>query len=654
MKIKILGYPRGKSKIGYTRPSITDKSPSTIILSGIFFALIIILLKIYNKKPVPQFTYGITLNAMISTLATISKSFLLAAVAGSISQLKWRWYQNSEGRPVFDTQLFHDASRGPLGSIIILTKACNWPLVSIGAFVSILALAFDPFTQQVITYPTQTRITYNPTTQPSNISRAKTYVTGDSNPFLSATLAVEKIVAGALWDSSSDHNGLPVAHCPTGNCTWGEFESLALCSSCQNRTDLEISGCSLSWNASEVQQAINSSSSEYYFSVTRNCSLEFPTDLFCDLPTEFSIEAHVWKNDSNFYWWPFILDYPSHLFAASSATEISTDDGSQSLGDWNPLKFCHIQTYREKTGDIEAISIKQATACQLTPCAKNYSFSVSNGTPRLKTLGERYGSWYFNITGLLFSNGGLYDAETGLPFERDLKSSWSDVVGENGRLVNLTTAHSPYKFSSTPFTISADDWPPLGNLNNLLTGQIRIYNQFADDERNSISTLSGFQFKEQFFVSQDVQPSSSDPQSLLNLHQIANKGGLTWAIPQIAGRLSKFIREKDGIPVPGKSYGVVKVVKVRWYWLSLPAVTWIIGTGFFITTMWVCSRDGQMLWKLSSLPLIYHGFDAGDLEAINTTSNEIDKVSGMEGLAKNLRARLRRNSVTGQLKLTEM
>lgn len=673
--------------MGYTGQSTTEKSPSkslwsfscsrdlwsdtwlwetlATIFSGLLFILIVILLKNYDQKPVPQFAYDITLNAIISILATLSKSCLLIAVTGAISQLKWRWYENSKGRRVFDMQLFDDVSRGPWGSIIILTRAYRWPLVSIGAFVSILALAFGPLTQQVITYPSRVTLTSDPAAQPSAVSRARTYLAGDPGAAIST---VWQIVEGALWDLSSDHDGLPVAHCPTGNCTWDEFESLALCSSCQNRTmDVGITGCTLTWNASVVQQTQESPRyGDYIFEFTKNCSFQLPPDFFCDVSPNFSITAEAWRSDSHPYWYASKVRYPSDIFVGSGSLgtlenvadgpenpKFMTDNGRQKLDPWNLMSFCHIQVGRESNHGVGTLSIRQATTCQLTPCVKRYSFSVQNGIPALNSLGDRYGSWYINASGIVFSNGKLYDANTGQLFRLNASAfvpSWSDVIGENGRFTNLGNMSSPSNFSSSSYTINTEDLFSL-HLQRVFNGQIPVADAFADDERNSVSNSSGLRFKEQFFVRQTML---SFEFQILRLLKIGNQGGLTWAIPQVAGKVNKFLREKGGIQVPGKSYTIVAVVEVRWYWLSLPAVTWITGTGFLIMTMWICRRDDQTLWKSSSLPLLYHGFDAEDLEVINSAATEVDKVSGMESLAKSLQASFRKDPVTGQLKLTKL
>ena len=75
-------------------------------------------------------------------------------VAQGISQLKWTYFQQRPHR-LAELQVFDDASRGPLGSLQLLWKI-RWKAVvaSLGALVCVLALATEPFTQQILSYPT--------------------------------------------------------------------------------------------------------------------------------------------------------------------------------------------------------------------------------------------------------------------------------------------------------------------------------------------------------------------------------------------------------------------------------------------------------------------------------------------------------------------
>ena len=61
----------------------------------------------------------VTPNTLVSILATISKSALLLPIAEGISQLKWPYFQRGAHR-VLDFEIFEDAARGPLGSMVLV------------------------------------------------------------------------------------------------------------------------------------------------------------------------------------------------------------------------------------------------------------------------------------------------------------------------------------------------------------------------------------------------------------------------------------------------------------------------------------------------------------------------------------------------------
>lgn len=48
----------------------------------------------YNGEQRPDFIYKISLNTIISVLATACKSSLVFVVGAGLSQLKWLWFQN--------------------------------------------------------------------------------------------------------------------------------------------------------------------------------------------------------------------------------------------------------------------------------------------------------------------------------------------------------------------------------------------------------------------------------------------------------------------------------------------------------------------------------------------------------------------------------
>jgi hypothetical protein len=176
-----------------------------ILLSTASLVAIVAVLYAYHGKTTPHLPYGITLNAIVSMLALISRSMLLYTVASSIGQLKWCWYQERKHK-FSDLHVFDDASRGPWGSssLLVSLHARSW--ASIGAIVTILALAFDPFVQQVLTFPA---IDVEATGSPPSFPRARVV----RNNQLS--LDFRSAVSHSAWALPQQLSTQP--DCPTGH-----------------------------------------------------------------------------------------------------------------------------------------------------------------------------------------------------------------------------------------------------------------------------------------------------------------------------------------------------------------------------------------------------------------------------------------------------
>lgn len=85
---------------------------ATLSLFGIVIAL-----ETYKGISLPNWPLGITLNSLISILATIDQSAMMKPIVESMSQLKGLWFVRKEKILAF--QAFDDASRGPIGSLLL-------------------------------------------------------------------------------------------------------------------------------------------------------------------------------------------------------------------------------------------------------------------------------------------------------------------------------------------------------------------------------------------------------------------------------------------------------------------------------------------------------------------------------------------------------
>jgi hypothetical protein len=123
------------------------ESISSILALGLVIGIVIIFWYMDNK-PLSAWRGRISLNATISILTTACTTALMHGVSTFIGQSKWLHFKNGP-RKLADLEIFDGASRGVWGSILLLTTV-KWNLATIGAFITILRLAFSPFAQQVV------------------------------------------------------------------------------------------------------------------------------------------------------------------------------------------------------------------------------------------------------------------------------------------------------------------------------------------------------------------------------------------------------------------------------------------------------------------------------------------------------------------------
>jgi len=90
------------------------------LASAAALAAIIATLSIHNNQPLPEWPFGVSINAVIGLLATTLRVTMILPIAEGISQLKWLWYRRP--RAMKDLDRFDEASRGPLGSGKLLTR----------------------------------------------------------------------------------------------------------------------------------------------------------------------------------------------------------------------------------------------------------------------------------------------------------------------------------------------------------------------------------------------------------------------------------------------------------------------------------------------------------------------------------------------------
>ncbi|KAJ9606319.1 hypothetical protein H2200_009280 [Cladophialophora chaetospira] len=215
---------------------------SMLLLSGLAILALVIVLAVEDGKQYRRWG-PLTLNAVNTILTTVAGSSMTAFVGSALSQNMWNAFaqrQNGRGtfvtRPARDLQVFDSASRGPMGSLILLVHRRARSVAALGALVTVLNLGFATFTQQLIT----TEFQLPEVGTAAAFPRCEVYDAYQLN--LSTVAAV--VQAGLLGDNAPTL----APGCPTGNCTYSKsIPTVGLCGGCTEVTHRLSRQDSCSW-----------------------------------------------------------------------------------------------------------------------------------------------------------------------------------------------------------------------------------------------------------------------------------------------------------------------------------------------------------------------------------------------------------------------
>ncbi|KAK5655129.1 hypothetical protein OQA88_6028 [Cercophora sp. LCS_1] len=204
---------------------------ASLAVSTLAMMVIIIILIKVDGTALSDWTFPVQPNSMVSVFMTISKSALLVPIAECISQSKWLQFRQAP-RPLAALDDFDEASRGPWGSFMLLFSPRAAGMIAwSGAILTIASLALDPFTQQILAFPSRN--------VPSPAEVAEIAVSQ------SLERMDQPVIRGAVLSSlyvPKDH--YMTYNCTTSSCSWEKpVTSLGLCASCRTITSLVIPTC---------------------------------------------------------------------------------------------------------------------------------------------------------------------------------------------------------------------------------------------------------------------------------------------------------------------------------------------------------------------------------------------------------------------------
>ncbi len=222
---------------------------ASAVSSVICIALLIGFLAYINGTPYEDWKYRISPNAVVSVIATAAKAAMIIPVSSCLSQIKWNHYKSHN--PLYHIQVLDQASRGPLGACKVLWRLTPG-LATAGAMLMILSVAIDPFTQQILVFPSRAVEARNET---ASIQKVQEYSSSwasrgldtinENTILVSQTMRYnpDPALLVAILSGLSQQNEPLDPVCTTGRCWYRDFVSLGVCNYCEDVTSRAFQEC---------------------------------------------------------------------------------------------------------------------------------------------------------------------------------------------------------------------------------------------------------------------------------------------------------------------------------------------------------------------------------------------------------------------------
>ncbi|KAI0468784.1 hypothetical protein F4859DRAFT_524337 [Xylaria cf. heliscus] len=463
----------------------------------------------------------------------------------------------------------------------------------------------DPFAQQLVQNKRELTAVNDSS---ATILRAGRYSQDPDIHMLSITAQADFLMQSAVY------SGLGESHekvsqkvsfnCPTGNCTWLPYESLAVCSTCTNIT------ASLNRQVSYADSASLASTTIHH--------TEFEPGTAFILPNGLCIDN---KNGVQLYRPPG-SPYNGILMTTFGTGNASRTVGIKSLDTliWSMTMIRAGPNPKNSSASWPDVPIA-ATECALFYCINSYQSAVKAGilfqevTPVQGTRSPR--SW---------QPLRLYVNETGL-------------IGSEDSSIEFSSQFSLFKRSDLALLSNATGH--MFNISQSAVDSISFFFQqtFASDEMN---------------LPLDTRPNGTNNTALLNGFYVGSTGStyqpsliqilfrssdLTSSFATLATSMTNALInsadniETDGIPKEqvGQTQSFVIVYRIEWGWIALHAIVLAAAWLFFIITIRINQRSGQgkEAWKSNSLAVLGRGSMVNHILQEDTQS-----VGQMEQIAK--------------------
>ncbi|KAK6840114.1 hypothetical protein PG987_005980 [Apiospora arundinis] len=574
---------------------------ATMSMSFASMAAVIVVLAVEEGKALDDWTFPIQPNSLISIFITLSKSAIMTVLTGAISQSMWMQFEQ-RATPLMRVEEIQEAGRGPWGSIkllaaIIKGKRFNF-LAILGAIITVITLAFDPFVQQVMSFPSRT--------VPAKDGKAIFRSTQNLRDL--DMISVQGAILGGVYRNPQITNYT----CTESSCSWPTITTLGVCSSCRDLTARADVQCS---TTPGPLKPTSTDADPWTFEST-NCNYTVGGNI--TIPTYIQTMSFPETNGRKAEYssqWTKIKILPQKGYDNYSTKNTLGELISPEVNYWFTTVLSYSTFFDSRTTPLPKITpdllAPQIMACGLHPCGQVWSSpAVVNGT--LANGGVPTSSAPLRLQ---FNDAGLNRF-----YHTPDRSDYSDVL----RVANPKSVSFP---GNDTFTVSRT---AAKNLTELLTqmyrstsigGNENFGDAFPETERGMYGLTDAI-FDDDVDENTNLKGDTNVPTAAV--------WSPTSSFARAARGLSEYVRnsnwknydDTDDVEEQdrnsGKAWRQETYIEVRWAFLSLPLAVLTAALALLCGAIWRSLSKGARVWKSSSLALLLHDirYDAApNLEA---------------------------------------
>lgn len=525
-----------------------------------------------------------------SILGKVASAALIVPTSEALGQLKWNWFNKSNA--MWDFEIFDKATRGPWGAALLLYRTKGQSLAALGALLIVLLLAIDTFFQQVTTYP----LRWTPADTNGSIPRVVRYTPFYTPEFQQGfeTTFVNPAIRPVVGQFFIDNGTQPIPFgngtraevpltCPTGDCSWQQYETLAVCSKCTEVPNIIDWAClftRVDWSADQTGELSEAGYSNatvcgYFLNATSSEPVLMSGYVADDNTTEVTVGEAL-------------------LVRTLPLTEMITKrpiyGGSIRFRDIvNPIFDSLIVSASDGVESIRRKDKPSAYECVLAWC--------------VQTLRSSY-------------NSGIYSEEVISTFvntsTETLPSPWESFpVEDNGEVIGTVVLYTQ--------DIHLRPTSQVNDNNNSSNNSTPSNGFFGTDNTTASNILQAF---DDYFPSYyTARPPHEKPMlryknylggpSLRKLafNPLLAPNNISHHMERLATALTNTIRSdtRSYDSLQGPAYVRLQFVSVCWAWLIFPFALLLLSLIFLVSTILKTSEDGATeVWKTSAMPaLIY-------------------------------------------------